>query len=628
MAYQALYRKWRPLTFDDVVGQTHITNTLKNQISGGTIGHAYLFCGTRGTGKTSAAKILARAVNCENPVNGNPCNECEICRGIMSETILDVTEVDAASNNGVDNIRAICEDVNYVATVCKYIVYIIDEVHMLSAGAFNALLKTLEEPPEHVIFILATTEPHKVPQTILSRCQRFDFKRISNSDIIHRMRYIAHEDGLDFSEDAFRLLASLADGSMRDGLSIMERVLASSGGTVTGEDIVKILGISSFDLEYGVADAVINSDPSKMLDIISHVVSEGRDLTVFADGVIKYFRDLMVCALSEGNVRLDYSDETFNRLKKQSEHFSFERLSSCVSIINEAKNEAKWVKSPRVIYEMAFIRLTRPELNNSQDAILDRLSAVESKLKESNAAPKYEDKSILKRLSAIEHRLENAPQVKAADEPSEDKPPKKDIPARLFKPIPPGFLNNENPLVKAAKQWSGIAQSITKEKPFLAIAVNKCSITIDGEGIILVYKRSDSMSYRMGLRYIDDIADKFIKFSGRDCVVKVAWYDDIEDKMIDLWNLPDVSEESPKGFDSKTDSESIISHKDSVNDPLDVLENKLPEVVSVVDNSGKYESGSSLYEDFSQSSMDDDEDDEDDDFEEFLEDGELEQNND
>ena len=256
MAHQAIYRKWRPMVFEDIVGQGHITQTLKNQILNDKIGHAYLFCGTRGTGKTTCAKVLSRAVNCLNPHDGSPCNECEVCKGILDGSILDVKEIDAASNNGVDNIREIRDDVRYVSTNAKYTVYIIDEVHMLSTGAFNALLKTLEEPPEHVIFILATTEAHKVPQTILSRCQRFDFKRIKPSDIILRMKEIAHGDKLNISEDAYELLGRLADGSMRDGLSILERVVSACGNSITAENITATLGISTAESIFQITDAI------------------------------------------------------------------------------------------------------------------------------------------------------------------------------------------------------------------------------------------------------------------------------------------------------------------------------------------------------------------------------------
>ena len=270
MSHQAIYRKWRPTVFEDIIGQSHITNTLKNQITSGRISHAYLFCGTRGTGKTTCAKVLSRAVNCLNSKDGSPCNECAVCKGILDGSILDVTEIDAASNNGVDNIREIRNDVKYVASTAKYTVYIIDEVHMLSGGAFNALLKTLEEPPEHVIFILATTEPHKVPQTILSRCQRFDFRRIRPDDITIRMKQIAHSDGFEISDDAFNLLSRLADGSMRDGLSLMERVISACGNTITADDIIKTLGICDLDTSHSLLEAIIGNDVEDILSIISY----------------------------------------------------------------------------------------------------------------------------------------------------------------------------------------------------------------------------------------------------------------------------------------------------------------------------------------------------------------------
>ena len=288
MSHQAIYRKWRPMIFDDIVGQTHITKTLKNQIISGTVGHAYLFCGTRGTGKTSCAKVLSRAVNCLHPNNGNPCNECEICRGIIDGSIMDITEMDAASNNGVDDIRYIKDDLNFVASNAKYTVYIIDEVHMLSTAAFNALLKTLEEPPENVIFILATTEAHKVPQTILSRCQRFDFRRISNDDIIVRMKEISNGDGYDISDDAYRMLARLADGSFRDGLSIMERVISSSGSKITAEDIVNTLGISTRESVFELADAIINGDSAGVIRILNQVLSDGKDLGQLAISMLEH----------------------------------------------------------------------------------------------------------------------------------------------------------------------------------------------------------------------------------------------------------------------------------------------------------------------------------------------------
>ena len=315
MAYQAIYRKWRPLVFEDIVGQTHITRTLRNQIQSGHISHAYLFCGTRGTGKTTAAKVFSRAVNCLNPHDGSPCNECEICRGILDGSIMDVSEIDAASNNGVENIREIREDVNYVATQTKYRVYIIDEVHMLSQGAFNALLKTLEEPPQHVIFILATTEVHKVPETILSRCQRFDFKRIKPSDIILRMKEIAAGDGLQITDDAYALLARLAEGSMRDGLSILERCVSACGNSLTYTDITNTLGIAQSDLVLSIVNSIAGGDAGAVLSAVDRLSADGKDLNVFCDTLIRHFRDLLVIQVAaEPESILDYTPEELVQL--------------------------------------------------------------------------------------------------------------------------------------------------------------------------------------------------------------------------------------------------------------------------------------------------------------------------
>ena len=283
MAYKAIYRKWRPLVFEDIVGQGHVTKTLKNQILNERISHAYLFCGTRGTGKTTAAKVFSRAVNCLNNKDGSPCNECAVCKGILDGSIMDVSEIDAASNNRVENVREILEDVNYVAAQTTYRVYIIDEVHMLSTGAFNALLKTLEEPPAHVIFILATTEAHKVPETILSRCQRFDFKRIRPADIILRMKEIAMGDNLEISDDALGLVAQLAEGSMRDGLSLLERCVSSCGTTISRDDVVSVLGISGNDINYNIIEAMVKSDSVGMLNLVSKLMEDGKDLNVFID---------------------------------------------------------------------------------------------------------------------------------------------------------------------------------------------------------------------------------------------------------------------------------------------------------------------------------------------------------
>jgi len=286
MAHIALYRKWRPLTFEDVVEQRHIVTTLKNSIKNNTVSHAYLFCGTRGTGKTTLAKIFARAVNCTNPSDGSPCNECMTCKGILDGSILDVIEIDAASNNGVDDVREIKEAVMYVPAVTRFKVYIIDEVHMLSTGAFNALLKTLEEPPANVVFILATTEPHKLPATILSRCQRFDFKRITVKGIEERLKEIAKDCGVSVEDDAIRLIARISEGGMRDAISLLDQCINIGNTTITHKDVIEISGLSATEAVNTFAGAIVDKDVPVALNAIKEAMEQGRDLKPFCNQLI------------------------------------------------------------------------------------------------------------------------------------------------------------------------------------------------------------------------------------------------------------------------------------------------------------------------------------------------------
>ena len=294
MGYTALYRKFRPLNFSEMVGQEHITRTLRNQVIEQRVGHAYLFNGGRGTGKTSAAKILARAVNCLNPKDGEPCNECEICKAILSGSLTDVVEMDAASNNSVEDIRAIRDEVNFLPTRAKYRVYIIDEVHMLSTGAFNALLKTLEEPPEHVKFILATTEPQKLPATILSRCQRFDFKRISTQDIIKRLGIICKESNIQISKEALELIAILSEGAMRDAISILERCAAEQTEEINEDKVRDLVGIPKITYINKLAKGIINKEPEEAINIVNTILEEGKDIDNFLWELIKYIKDILV----------------------------------------------------------------------------------------------------------------------------------------------------------------------------------------------------------------------------------------------------------------------------------------------------------------------------------------------
>ena len=556
MAYQAIYRKWRPLVFEDIVGQGHITRTLKNQIMNDKVSHAYLFCGTRGTGKTTAAKILSRAINCKNPKDGTPCNECEICKGILNGSIMDVSEIDAASNTGVDNIRDIKDDISYVASQCKYRVYIIDEVHMLSKGAFNALLKTLEEPPAHVIFILATTEPHKIPETILSRCQRFDFKRITPSDIIVRMKEIATADNINITEDAYSLLANLADGSMRDGLSILERCLTSSEDCVTVDSITTILGIAESKLLFDTTDAIIKGQSGSAISGIDIIMKEGKDLNTFIDSLISHLRDLMMCKIMENPQDVvDSSKEMLVKLKSQAASATYEKLSNAVSLLTKAKADAKWVKNPRTIYELALVKLTRPELDTSTDALLDRLSTIEEKAKNASFAP------------VVQNEIPK----------EEENPPKKvEVSSRLFAPIDKSKLTAESQIVVTARNWDRIASYIVSQHPFLTGFLLNRKITIDGEGILLLFSAEEDTKKKLTAKYIENIQQAFTQYTKTDFKVKLSFEADVEDVLIDYWNLP-------SGKSYTTEEKPIQINTDS-NDLLEKLSEDFPEIVKVESN--------------------------------------------
>ena len=389
--YQALYRKYRPQTFSDVVGQEHVTETLRNAVKSGRLSHAYLFTGSRGTGKTSCAKILAKAVNCENPVDGNPCGKCAACRGIDDGSILDVIEIDAASNNGVDNIRDLREEANYTPSAVKYRVYIIDEVHMLSVGAFNALLKTLEEPPEHVKFILATTEVHKLPSTILSRCQRFDFKRISPEDIAKRLSFVADKENIDLTPEAAMLISRIADGALRDALSLLDRC-ASYGTEITEKVASDAAGIAGREHLFELVDAVISHDSPRALTIIDELYNNSCDMERLLSELLSHFRNMMV-ALTVPNFRelVICPDSEIEIIRRQAKSLTLESVLSCMDRIGDAIVAIKRGADRRTSAEMAVIRLTSPKLDTDTAAGLSRISDIEMKFK--NAEPKVNETS-------------------------------------------------------------------------------------------------------------------------------------------------------------------------------------------------------------------------------------------
>lgn len=379
--YRVLYRKWRPAVFTDVSGQEHITSTLQNEVSSGRLNHAYLFTGSRGTGKTTCAKILAKAVNCLNPQNGNPCGECEICKGIDDGSILDIVEMDAASNRKIDDIRQIIDEVQFKPTKCKYRVYIVDEVHMLTTEAFNALLKTLEEPPEHVIFILATTEVHKLPQTIRSRCQRFDFHRIPPKAIADRVEYVVSQENAEITESAALMLASVADGALRDALSLLDSCLAVSSH-IDEEVVRNAAGLVSKTYLFELATAIINKNPTRSLEIIDRLYSESKDMARLCDELVEHFRALMLIkTIKNPRDILIMSDDEFEQAVTQSDYLSLADIVFYMDVLSRAYQRMGRGTGDRTELEMALVKLSATELDGTVEALTARVTALEKAVK-------------------------------------------------------------------------------------------------------------------------------------------------------------------------------------------------------------------------------------------------------
>ena len=375
--YQVLYRKYRPKVFADVYGQEHVTSTLKNEIKENRIAHAYLFTGSRGTGKTTCAKILAKAVNCENSVDGEPCNECEVCKGLDSGTIYDVVEIDAASNNGVDNIRDLREEANYTPSRGKYRVYIIDEVHMLSTGAFNALLKTLEEPPAHVIFILATTEVHKLPATILSRCQRFDFKRIQPETMSVRLKQVAQLEGMELDDDAAILIARIADGALRDGLSILDQC-AGRSKKIDSALVSEVAGLAGREALYKLTDCICTQNSSSAMTVISELYQNSYDMERLCVEMINHLRNfLIVKTVKDSRGLIICTDDEYNSIILSAENFTLENVIFALDLFQDALTKIKTGANARVELEMAFVKLCEPKLDVNIDSLVDRISKLE-----------------------------------------------------------------------------------------------------------------------------------------------------------------------------------------------------------------------------------------------------------
>ncbi len=458
--YLALYRKWRPKVFEDVISQPHITTTLKNQVRNQRVAHAYLFTGSRGTGKTTCSKILAKAVNCLHPVDGNPCLECEVCKGLDDGSIMDVIEIDAASNNGVENIRELREEAVYSPAVCKYKVYIIDETHMLSTGAFNALLKIMEEPPAHVIFILATTEVHKVPATILSRCQRFDFHRIKSADIAARLLYVAEQERVELEQDAAELIARLADGGMRDALSLMDQCVAYSDH-IDLKTVSAAAGIADRERLFEICDAILSQDAAGALALIHRLYERSVDLQQLCSEMISQFRSMMILkTVSDPGDMIVVLPEELERLKTLAKAFPLSVILHSLAVLQDCLDKIGKTSGKRIELEMCMIRLCNPKLDASADALVRRLDELELQLR-SGAVPIAPMQTAVSAAPATESKQAAAKTSEPAPaETAEAKAPKK----------PAAF---DSSMLKPLTCWADILQQLAeKDKPLYGMLVD------------------------------------------------------------------------------------------------------------------------------------------------------------
>ena len=503
--YTALYRKWRPQTFADVIGQNHITDTLKNEIVTGRLSHAYLFIGSRGTGKTTCARILAKAVNCPHVHNGEPCNECEVCKSIDAGTAMDIVEIDAASNNGVDNIRDLREEANFNPTITKYRVYIIDEVHMLSQGAFNALLKTLEEPPEHVKFILATTEAHKMPATILSRCQRFDFKRIGAEDMSERLLYIAEQEGISLTLEAAHLISRLSDGAMRDALSIMDQCIAT-GKEIDTALVGEVCGIADREYLAETAGALLKSDSTKLLEVIEKLYENACDMERYCTELIHFFRNIMVTRTVKNPEKLMIcSDEEMQSIRRFSERFT---LPACLSVIDALQQTHAQIKAGvqgRTAMEMVLIKLASPEMDARDESVLKRLAALEQAVQSGVAAPlpTPQEPAAQESASAQSAPAEPAPApvVESPEEPEAvpapiEAPPVEEAPAAqepqpVATPEVPAQSGVQTP--EPIRQWPEILQELFTRNRLAWTILNGTTAKRVG-GTVIVYGTHPSIA--------------------------------------------------------------------------------------------------------------------------------------
>lgn len=477
--YQALYRKWRPKTFSDVYGQPHVTRTLQSQLESGRISHAYLFTGSRGTGKTTCAKILSKAVNCLNPVDGNPCNECEICKGIDNGSILDVIEIDAASNNGVDNIRDLREEANFTPVNAKYRVYIIDEVHMLSIGAFNALLKTLEEPPSHVIFILATTEIHKLPATILSRCQRFDFKRISPEDITARLVYVSEKENVTLTENAAALIARIADGGMRDALSLLDRCFAM-GNYIDEDAVSSAAGIAGTVHLFSFSEFIAKGNFTEALKLVSRLHNESCDIDSLCTELTLHFRNLMVAkTVKECEGLIVCSKDELEKIKSRAAEIKLSKILSCIEILEKAAANIKNAVNKKIQLEAAVIKMCSPASSaNINEELEERIASLEEKINLLSAGKAVAPEKSMPAAPAVTETKTEKPSEEdtKAEEKTDTPEEKKDAPAPTAETIV-----DDGPFYN----WSDVLEALKKyDIPLYGIMATSSAVIKNGRVII------------------------------------------------------------------------------------------------------------------------------------------------
>ena len=501
--YTALYRKWRPRKFEDVYGQEQVTETLKNELKNSKISHAYLLCGTRGTGKTSTARLLAKAANCSAPVDYNPCDSCDSCVSINEGSSIDVIEIDAASNRGIDDIRNLREAIKFTPTLGKYKVYIIDEVHMLTNEAFNALLKTLEEPPSYVMFILATTEPHKLPATILSRCQRFDFKRISIQNIMLHLKDICGHEGMSAEEAALRIIARNADGAMRDALSILDQCAVYGGKSISENTVLEVLGISGDQHLMEIGEAILKGDAAKSILIIDELSAGGKDINQFIKDLTAHYRNLLMTKiLDKPEDVIDMSSEGIQALKNSASHFDRENIVRCIKHLSELENEAKWYSNPRILLEVTIVRMCKAAGDNSVEGLLARLSKLEKMISEGGAAV------AATALSAQTAAKQAKPETKAVPEKAVKKP------AAAAGNVPEEILG----------KWNGFKQFLKERRKIklMTFVHTAKPIRLENNQLLLSFEKEDRYSKEaLDMPEIrKDIEKEALEYFGTDIKIK------------------------------------------------------------------------------------------------------------